>query len=98
MDDPRIAPAVVPLLDDTADDVQVAALDLLGPLKYEPAREPILALLQNEASSRRVQTAVIDALAASGFEVGEHKTQVQPLLGERFTLDGKGVLHPRPAS
>ncbi len=96
--DPRIAPALVPLLEDTADDVKVAALQLLGPLKYEPAREPILALLASSETARRAQAAALESLARSGFEVGSHRAEVEPLLGERFILDGKGHVQPRPVS
>jgi len=96
--DPRIAPALVPLLEDTADDVKVAALQLLGPLKYEPAREPILALLASSETARRAQAAALESLARSGFEVGTHRAEVEALLGERFILDAKGHVQPRPVS
>lgn len=96
--DPRIAPALVPLLDDTADDVKVAVLQRVGPLKFEPAREPILALLAQKDTARRVQSAALESLSSAGFEVGTHRASVEAVLGERFTLDGKGHVQPRALS
>ena len=64
-DDPRIAPAVLPFLEDMADDVRIAALRTLGPLKYPPAREPMLQLLTAPETGRRVQVAAVEALAES---------------------------------
>ncbi|MBM7117076.1 HEAT repeat domain-containing protein [Archangium primigenium] len=65
--DERIAPAVLPYLDDMADDVKIAALKALGPLKHEPAREPILKLTQGD-TARRVQVAAQQAADESGFK------------------------------
>ncbi|ATB33071.1 HEAT repeat domain-containing protein [Melittangium boletus] len=65
--DERIAPAVVPYLEDMADDVKIAALKALGPLKFEPAREPILRLTQGD-TARRVQVAALQAAEESGFK------------------------------
>jgi len=65
--DERVAPAVMPYLEDMADDVKIAALKALGPLKYEPAREPILRLTQGD-TARRVQVAALQAAEESGFK------------------------------
>ncbi|HLT30070.1 MAG TPA: HEAT repeat domain-containing protein [Myxococcaceae bacterium] len=95
-DDPRIAPVVLSMLEDPADDAKVLALQILGPRAYAPAREPIVALLHSDESARRVQTAALEALAQSGFEIGaSDRPRVEPLLGDRFTLDGKGLVHAR---
>jgi HEAT repeat protein len=65
--DERIAPVVLPFLDDMADDVKIAALKALGPLQHAPAREPILRLTQGD-TARRVQVAALEAAEASGFK------------------------------
>ncbi|MCI0574567.1 MAG: HEAT repeat domain-containing protein [Myxococcaceae bacterium] len=88
--DARIAPVVLPLLEDAADDVKVAALQLLGPLGYAPAREAILQLLANPETARRVQSAALGALAVSGFEVQDHRAQVQAALVPPYSLDASG--------
>jgi HEAT repeat protein len=88
--DPRIGAVVLPFLEDAADDVKVAALQVLGPLQYAPAREPILGVLAHVETGRRVQTAVLGALAASAFEVGEHRADVQRALTPPYALDGAG--------
>lgn len=95
-DDPRIAPVITTMLEDSADDTRVLALQILGPRAYAPAREPIIALLRAEDSAKRVQTAALEALAQSGFEIEPNqRPNIEPLLGDRFTLDGKGHLHLR---
>jgi hypothetical protein len=88
--DPRIAPVVLPLLEDPADDVKVGALQVLGPLQYAPAREPILRLLADPETARRVQSAALGALAASAFDVKDHRAQVQAALVPPYTLDTSG--------
>ncbi len=94
-DDPRIAPAVLPFLEDMADDVRLAALRTLGPLKYPPAREPMLQLLTAPETGRRVQVAAIEALAESGFGVQGFREKVEALAPEPFFVDKAGVLKRR---
>ena len=93
--DPRVAPAVMPFLEDMADDVKIAALKALGPLKYEPAREPILRLLTADETARRVQTVALASLQESGFGVQDFRAQVEPLLVEPFVLDKNGIVQRR---
>ena len=94
-DDPRIAPAVVALLDDMSDDVKIAALKTLGPLKFEPSREPILKLLTAEDTGRRVKTAAIAALHDSGLGVQGYREKVEALLQEPYFLDKAGGVKKR---
>jgi HEAT repeat protein len=96
-DDPRIAPAVLPFLEDMSDDVRLAALRTLGPLKYQPAREPMLQLLTAPETGRRVQVAAIEALADSGFGVQGFREKVEALAPEPFFVDKAGVLKRRGA-
>lgn len=93
--DPRIAAAVLPHLEDMADDVKLATLKALGPLKYEPAREPILKLLSNKEIARRVQTAALGALQESGFSVQGYREQVEASMTEPYFLDGNGLVQRR---
>ncbi|MCE9673666.1 HEAT repeat domain-containing protein [Myxococcus stipitatus] len=93
--DPRIAPVVVPFLEDMSDDVKIAALKALASLKYEPAREPMLKLLTAEETARRVQTSALAALADTGFTTGASRAQVEPLLVEPFVLDKDGRIQRR---
>ncbi len=96
-DDPRIAPAVLPFLEDMADDVRIAALRTLGLLKYPPAREPMLQLLTAPETGRRVQVAAVEALAESGFGVQGFREKVEALAPEPFFVDKAGVLKRRGA-
>ncbi len=93
--DPRIGPAVVPFLEDQFDDVKVASSKVLGSLKFEPAREPLLTLLTGEETARRVQTAVIAALHESEFGVQGFREKVEKLLTEPYFLDRAGVVKKR---
>jgi hypothetical protein len=92
---PRIGAAVLPYLEDMADDVKIAALKALGPLKHEAAREPMLRLLTAKDTARRVQMTALSALQESGFGVQGFREQVEPLVTEPFFLDGGGVVQRR---
>ncbi|MFB1484747.1 HEAT repeat domain-containing protein [Corallococcus sp. RDP092CA] len=94
--DPRVPPAVLPFLEDMSDDVKIAAINVLGPLKYEPAREPLLKLLTSEDTARRVQTVALAALAESGFGVQGYQEKVQATLVEPYSLDKEGRVQRRP--
>jgi HEAT repeat protein len=97
LEDARIAPSVLPFLEDMADDVKIAALRALGPRSYPEARQPILHLLTAPETARRVQTAAIEALARSGFGVQGFREKVEALLPEPFFIDKAGILKRRGA-
>jgi hypothetical protein len=94
--DPRVPAAVLPFLEDMSDDVKIAALNVLGPLKYEPAREPMLKLLTSDDTARRVQTVALGALAESGFAVQGYQEKVQAALVEPYSVDKDGRVQRRP--
>jgi len=94
-DDPRIASALVPFLEDMSDDVKISAIKGLAPLKYEPSREPLLHLLTAEDTARRVQTAAIAALHESGFGVQGYREKVEALLSEPYFVDKSGLVKKR---
>lgn len=93
--DPRIADAVLPHLNDMGDDVKIAALKALGPLKHEPAREPILSLLTTSDTARRVQVAALESLHEGGFSVQDQREKVEALIAEPFSLDRDGRVQRR---
>jgi len=97
LDDSRIAPTVLPFLDDMADDVKIGGLRALGPRAYPEAREPMLKLLTAPETARRVQTAAIEAIALSGFGVQGYREKVESLLPEPFFVDKAGTLKRRGA-
>ena len=97
LEDPRIAPTVLPLLDDMADDVRIGALRALAPRAYPEAREPMLKLLTAPETARRVQTTAIEAIARSGFGVQGYREKVESLLPEPFFVDKAGILKRRGA-
>jgi HEAT repeat protein len=93
--DPRIGPALLPFLEDMSDDVKIAALKGLGPLKLEASREPFLQLLTAEDTARRVQSAAIAALHESGFGVQGYRERVESLLPEPYFVDKSGIVKKR---
>ncbi len=93
--DPRIAPALVPFLEDMSDDVKIAALNGLGALKLAAAREPMLKILTAEDTAKRVQTAAIAALHESGFGVQGYRERVESLLPEPYFVDKAGLVKKR---
>lgn len=93
--DDRIAPAVLSFLEDHSDDVKIAALRALGPLKHEPAREPMLQLLTAEDTARRVQTSAVAALHESGFGVQGYREKVEALVQDPYFVDKGGVVKKR---
>lgn len=97
LDDPRIAPTVLPFLEDMADDVKIGALRALAPRAYPEAREPMLKLLTAPETARRVQTTAIEAIARSGFGVQGYREKVESLLPEPFFVDKAGILKRRGA-
>ncbi|HZH03218.1 MAG TPA: HEAT repeat domain-containing protein [Myxococcaceae bacterium] len=94
-DDARVAPAAAPFLHDMSDDVKIAALKILAPAKYEPAREEVLQLLAGEDTARRVRTAALAALHESGFGVQGYREKVEGLLVEPYHLDREGRVQKR---
>jgi len=97
LEDPRLAPRLLPFLEDMADDVKIAGLRALGPKAYPEAREPMLKLLTAPETARRVQTAAIEAIARSGFGVQGYREKVESLLPEPFFVDKAGILKRRGA-
>jgi hypothetical protein len=95
IDDPRVAPALVPLLDDMADDVKIAAIKALAPRKHEPAREPMLKILADAETGKRVQQACVDALHESGFGVQGFREKVEGRLSDPYFLDKSGLIQKR---
>lgn len=94
-DDPRIAPALVPFLQDFSDEVKLAAMSVLAPLKYEPAREPLLQLIASEDSGRRVKLAAISAAHQSEFAVQGYREKVEKALSEPYFVDKSGQIKKR---
>jgi len=94
-DSPRIAGIALKVLDDMADDVKLAALKVLAPLKHEPAREPLLELLTHEETGKRVQTAALNAVADSGFTVQGYREKVEARLPQGWFVDKSGAVKKR---
>lgn len=95
--DERVGPVLVPLLADMSDDVKMAVLKTLASVQYEPAREAVLELLTHEETAKRVQTACLNLLASTGWQIQGFREKVEKRLGDGFTLDKAGVVKKRGA-
>lgn len=93
--DERIAKVALPFLEDHSDDVKIAALKVLGPLKFEPSREPMLKLLTSEETARRVQTNALVALFESQFGVQGYREKVEALAQDPYFVDKNGLVKKR---
>ncbi len=91
----RVGPAVLPFLGDMSDDVKLAALKTLASIKYEPMREPLLALATAEETAKRVQTTCIQALFETGFQTQGFQKKIEAMLSEPYSLDKSGVVKKR---
>ncbi|HZA52498.1 MAG TPA: HEAT repeat domain-containing protein [Myxococcaceae bacterium] len=93
--DPRVAPAVLPFLEDPSDDVKIAAITSLAPRRYEPAREPLLHLVTTPEIARRVKSAAIAALHESELGVQGFREKVEAALSDPYFIDKGGVIKKR---
>lgn len=94
-EDPRIVPAVTPFLEDMADDVKIAAAKVLARRKDESTREPMLKALTAAEVSKRVQTALVAALAETGFGVQGYREKVESLIADPYFIDKSGAVKKR---
>lgn len=92
--DPRIAPGLVPFLEDVNEDVAIAALAALGIQKDESTREPLIQTLlrAHEQAVARLRLAAAESLVQSGFSVKGFTPSVQAALPPGFMLDKDGVV------
>lgn len=94
-DDPRIGPAILPLLDDMSDDVKLSAIKALGAQKYEAAREPLLELLVAEETGRRLRSQLFETLHQMTVGVQGYREKVEALLSEPYFVDKAGLIKKR---
>lgn len=88
--------ALLPLLEDSYDDVRIASLRALAALAPgEPVREGLIQLLLRDADNARVRGEVLEALARMGADVKGHRPSVEPLMVEPFYLDREGTVKKR---
>ena len=92
---PGITEAAIALLKDMSDDVKMTALRTLGTLKDVKAREPILEVLIQEETAKRVQTRCVEVLHETGFEVQGHREKVEKRISEPYFVDKAGVVKKR---
>ena len=88
--------AVLPLLEDSSDDVRITATRALASLAGgEPTRDALIALLLRDTDNLRVRGEVFEALASLGADVKGHRPSVEQLIAEPFYLDREGRVKKR---
>ena len=88
--------AVLPLLEDFADDVRISTVRLLARQSLtERTREALLALLERDKDNARVRGEVLQALSELGADVKGHRPTVEALLVEPYFLDRDGHVKRR---
>src|SRR6267154_1649203 len=89
---PLRAPAVLPLLDDMDDEVQIAAAEVIVKQQHPAGREPLIQhfLKAHEASNARVREALSGLLADSGWDVKGYTPKVETALPQGYKLDSRG--------
>lgn len=93
---PATEAAVLPLLEDFADDVRIRATRALARLGAgEGGREALIGLLLRDTDNARVRGEVLQALCDLGADVKGHRPSVEPLLVEPFFLDREGRVKKR---
>jgi hypothetical protein len=88
--------AVLPLLEDFADDVRIAAARALARVGAgEPGREGLVQLLLRDKDNARVRGEVLRALHDLSADVKGHRPSVEAVLVEPFFLDKEGRVKRR---
>jgi hypothetical protein len=96
---PGAVEALVPLLEDSVDDVRIGATRLLARLPAsEEGRAALIALLLRDRDNARVRGDVLQGLADLGADVKGHRPDVERLLVEPFFLDREGRVKRRGES
>ena len=94
--DPRITPAILPLLEDFSDDVRISASHVLSRQTPDEAiREALIQLLLRDQENARVRAVVLQALVDLGADVKGFRPSVEALLVEPFFLDKEGHVKKR---
>lgn len=96
-DDPRVAAAIVPFLQDHDETVRFVTVEgLLARADESVAREPLLALLLDpEEESRRLKNRILQGFAATEWTVKGHRGTLEQQLPEDYVIDGKGRIRPK---
>jgi HEAT repeat protein len=88
--------AILPLLEDFADDVRIRATRALARLGTgEAGREALIQLLLRDTGNARVRGEVLQALCDLSADVKGHRPSVEPLMVEPFFLDREGRVKKR---
>ena len=91
LEDPRVAPAILPFVSDHDETVRFLTIDTLLKHESELAREPLLqVLIDEDEESLRNKNRIAEGFCDLGWTVKGYRGQVEKALPKEFTIDGKG--------
>src|SRR5207245_11688334 len=93
--DPRIADGLIPFLEDPADEVRIAAANVLGQQKDERSRVPVLEALVRPDQGKRGIASIAGALARAAFGVQGYREKAEKVLPEPYFVDKAGIVKKR---
>ena len=94
-DDQRVVPTLIPFLRDHRDEVQLESLSVLERKGDPAAREPMLELLVDEDTPRRLRACIADTLKKLGWQVKGYRKKVEEALPEGLHVDRSGHIKGR---
>jgi hypothetical protein len=93
IEDPQVPRILERYLEDPDEQIRYFVVEQLFDFGDEDSREPLLKRLLNpEEESMRVRTKILDGLADSAWDVGDHKQGVVANLGHEHALEGGKVV------
>lgn len=90
--DPRITPALLPLLENRDDDVKLSVIAVLEAQADPASRDAMIETFKNEKESVRLQRRIIEAFAALGWTVEGFKKDIEKLLPPGFSISKDNTL------
>ena len=95
--DPKVVEGLIPFLEDPADEVRIAAANVLGQHKDERSRQPLLESLVRQDQGKRVVASVAEALWRTGAGVQGYREKAEAILPEPYFVDKAGIVKKRGA-
>ncbi len=94
-EDTRIVSAMTPFLEDTDDDVRMAALKAISRQEEEAAREQVVQMIVESHESPRLRIAACEIVSDKNWNVKGYRKQVESVLPDAFLLNKKGQIIKR---
>ncbi|MGB3975117.1 MAG: HEAT repeat domain-containing protein [bacterium] len=94
-EDTRIVTVMTPFLEDTDDDVRLAALAAISRQEEDSAREQVVRMIVESYESPRLRIAACEIVSEKNWSVKGYRKQVESILPDTFLLNKKGQIIKR---